>query len=160
MNKLRKTNKMVCLDMDGTIADLFGTPDWLDRLRNFDPSVYSEAKPLCDMELLGEVLASLIYNGWGVSIISWGSMVSPADFTKATRKAKKDWLKKYRLPLTSVHIVKYGTPKAACIRNELEKGGYAILVDDSPENYNRWKLGDTIDPRRCDLVEALAALLD
>lgn len=33
--------KMICFDMDGTIADLYAVPNWLDKLRAED------ASPLC-----------------------------------------------------------------------------------------------------------------
>ena len=31
--------KMICFDMDGTIADLYGVSGWLDDLRAENPSV-------------------------------------------------------------------------------------------------------------------------
>ena len=33
--------KMICFDMDGTIADLYAVPNWLDKLRAEDASPYA-----------------------------------------------------------------------------------------------------------------------
>lgn len=35
--------KMICFDMDGTIADLYAVPNWLDKLRAEDASPYADA---------------------------------------------------------------------------------------------------------------------
>ena len=48
--------KMLCFDMDGTIADLYGVDGWLKDLMNKNPHPYTIAKPLCDMEELNTVL--------------------------------------------------------------------------------------------------------
>ena len=39
----------IYLDMDGTIADLYGVEDWLKKLRAEDSSPYEEAEPMCDL---------------------------------------------------------------------------------------------------------------
>ena len=38
--------KAIFWDMDGTIADLYNVPNWLDKLRAEDTSPYREAEPL------------------------------------------------------------------------------------------------------------------
>ena len=48
----------IFLDMDGTIADLYGAKDWLPRLRAYDAKVYAEARPLCNMNTLARKLNS------------------------------------------------------------------------------------------------------
>ena len=37
--------KTVYLDMDGTIADLYGINNWLERLRNEDHTIFEECEP-------------------------------------------------------------------------------------------------------------------
>lgn len=44
--KKSKKSIKVCLDMDGTIADLYGYPDWLECIQNEDPTPYRECLPL------------------------------------------------------------------------------------------------------------------
>ena len=48
--------KMLIFDMDGTVADLYGVPNWLPMLRAFDPTPYRLAKPMWDMEELARLL--------------------------------------------------------------------------------------------------------
>ena len=48
--------KEICFDMDGTLADLYGVPDWLAKLRSFDPTPYKVAKPLLNMAVLARLL--------------------------------------------------------------------------------------------------------
>ena len=148
--------KMICFDMDGTIADLYGVPNWLAKLRDEDPSPYMEAKPLWDMEKLREVLVALIYEGWEIRVISWLSKDATKEYNKAVRKAKRDWLEKYNFPADKVHLVAYGTTKANAVRASATA---AVLVDDNEKVRNGWHLGDTIDPMDGDLIEKLEGLL-
>ena len=48
--------KMICFDMDGTIADLYGVDNWLEKLRSEDVSPYRDAEPIYNMEVLATVL--------------------------------------------------------------------------------------------------------
>ena len=90
--------KMICFDMDGTIADFYSVPNWLDKLRAEDPSPYSDAAPMWDMEELRKILLLLIGEGWEVRIISWLSKDSSASYKDGVRKAKLEWLAKYDFP--------------------------------------------------------------
>lgn len=36
-------------DMDGTIADLYNVPNWLQKVRTYDVTPYAEAAPMWDM---------------------------------------------------------------------------------------------------------------
>lgn len=115
-----------CFDMDGTIADLYGVDNWLTKIESHDVSPYVEAKPMVDMQKLSECLQELINNGNKVSIISWTSRTGTPDYNKQVRKAKVEWLKKYNIPYTDCHIVKYGTPKSKFFKYDMN-----ILFDDS-----------------------------
>ena len=44
--------KKIWLDMDGTIANLYGDPNWLEKIRAYDASPYANALPLLNMSLL------------------------------------------------------------------------------------------------------------
>ena len=50
-----KNTKMICWDMDGTMASLYGVDNWLSKLRAEDASPYEDAAPMWDMELLNFV---------------------------------------------------------------------------------------------------------
>lgn len=148
--------KMICFDMDGTLADLYSVPNWLDKLRAEDPSPYREAEPMWDMAALTDVLWRLILCGWEIRVISWLSKDSSEDYKTKVRKAKREWLESYGFPYQSVHLVAYGTTKADCVRRVTNA---AILVDDDERVRNGWHLGKTIDPTNCDLIKVLEELV-
>lgn len=149
--------KMICFDMDGTIADLYSVPNWLDKLRAEDASPYIEAAPMWDMKALRKILLKLIDKGYEIRIISWLSKDSTEEYKTAVRKAKKEWLEKYNFPAEKCHFVAYGTTKADCIRRIADAP--AILIDDNAKVRNGWTLGTTIDPMNCDLIAELEKLV-
>lgn len=138
-------NKTLVFDMDGTIADLYGVKGWLEMLRSHDATPYKVAKPMYDMDELKIILETLKLQGWKVVVTTWLSKGSTADYDKAVRKAKIDWLKKYNFPYDEIHLVKYGTTKANCTR---KIGGYQVLVDDNKKVRDGWTLGKTIDANK------------
>lgn len=148
--------KMICFDMDGTIADLYSVPNWLDKLRAEDSSPYSDAAPMWDMEELRKILLLLTGEGWEVRVISWLSKDSSASYKDRVRKAKLEWLSKYGFPYRRCHLVAYGTTKADCVRRWASP---AILIDDNEKVRNGWHLGETIDPTKVNLIEELRKLL-
>lgn len=152
-----KYNKMICFDMDGTIADLYGVPGWLEDLEAERIRPFMEAKPMWDMDRLRDILTKLSEQGWEIRIISWLSKNSSEQYKTAVRIAKRLWLNRYKLPLDAIHLVQYGTTKADCVRKITNA---AILVDDNQTVRDGWHLGETIDPMDGDLLEKLEKLLD
>ena len=71
MKELNVNLKMVCFDMDGTIADLYGVEGWLSMLRNENPLPYEIAKPMWDMKALADVLMALKLAEIEIRVISW-----------------------------------------------------------------------------------------
>ena len=147
--------KMIVFDMDGTIADLYGVENWLADLESEKTRPYETAEPLYDMETLNNVLTALKENGFTIAVTSWTAKDGTKEYNNAVRKAKIEWLKKYRFPYDEIHIVKYGTTKANCTR---EKADYQILVDDNAKVRNGWTLGETINAKN-DILKPLADLL-
>lgn len=147
--------KMLVFDMDGTIANLYGVPNWLEYLTNEDTTPYEIAEPLYNMETLKFLLLALKTQGYRIAVTSWLSKGGSAEYNKAVRNAKKEWLKKYDFPFDEIHLVKFGTNKSNCTR---AKGGYQILVDDNKEVRAKWTLGDTINAKT-DILPALVKLL-
>lgn len=122
----------IYLDMDGTIADLYGVENWLADLINKNARPYKEAKRMVEEERL----IKLVENGHKLAIVSWLAKNSNKDYDKEVRKAKREWLKvNYpNIKFEEIHIVKYGTPKSKVVK---EKTG--ILVDDEKPNRMEWK---------------------
>lgn len=155
-----KTLKMICFDMDGTIADLYGVPGWLEMLRAYDSTPYEIAPPMWDMAELAELLTQAQTSGIEIRIITWLSKESTAEYDKAVREAKREWLMNQGFPFDHFHGVAYGATKADSIRRYLAEDETAILIDDNSKVRNGWHMGDTIDPTACDLLEVLRKLLE
>ena len=151
--------KMICFDMDGTIADLYGVENWLEKLRAYDASPYLTAKPLCDMEELAFLLEVAQYRGIEIRIITWLSKDTTKDYDDMVRIAKRAWLKAYNIPIDHFHGIAYGATKADSIRKALGEDETAILFDDNAQVRKGWHMGDTYDPTTCDICEVLKNIL-
>ncbi len=138
--------KQIIFDMDGTIVNLYSVPNWFERLRKFDVSVYEEAEPIYkDMNSLIELIWILKDMGYKVSVVTWGSKESTNSFDKQTEKAKIEWLKRYNIPYDEFFFTRYGVPKENFVNCET-----AVLVDDNKEvceNFLKNK-NDSIDSIR------------
>jgi hypothetical protein len=125
--------RAINLDMDGTIADLYGVQDWLSYLIAKDTTPYRVAKPLVNLNVLARRLNTLQKKGYEINIISWLSKTSDKEFDVAVTRTKIAWLRKH-LPSVkwdNINIVPYGTPKSTC--------GSDILFDDEENNRKEWK---------------------
>lgn len=150
--------KMICFDMDGTIADLYAVENWLPKLRAEDASPYAEAAPMWDMEELRQVLETLQGKGVEIRIITWLSMNSSEEYKKAVRAAKLEWLEKVGFPFDNFHGVQYGTTKADCVRRYLGENEQAILIDDNAKVRKGWHLGDVVNPTQENIIKVLDIL--
>ena len=148
---------MICFDMDGTIADLYGVENWLPMLREFDPTPYEVAEPMWQMAELAEVLNLLRAVGVEIRIITWLSKESNPAYDEAVRQAKRDWLSFWGFPYDHFHGVAYGTTKANCIRKYLAEGETAILFDDNAKVRNGWRVGKTYEPSQ--IIEILKEIV-
>ena len=153
--------RMICFDMDGTIADLYGVEGWEPMLRAEDTTPYEVAEPMWDMAELAEVLEALMAMGIVIHIISWLGKGSSEAYKREVRKAKKCWLNEQCFPYDVFHGVQYGATKADSVREVLREygEGEAILIDDSAKVRKGWTLGEAIDPNEVDIIEFLRGLL-
>lgn len=159
MKELNVNLKMVCFDMDGTIADLYGVEGWLPALENGIVFPYEIAKPMWDMIELAEVLNELRAREVEIRIISWLAKNSTDTYKEEVRQAKIGWLERMGFPYDKAHFVQYGSTKADSVRRYLADDECAILVDDNRKVCNGWHLGEIINPTECDLIETLKSLL-
>ena len=151
--------KMICFDMDGTVADLYTVEGWLEKLRAFDPSPYKDANPMWDMNKLAGILRQLQARGIEIRIITWLSKESTPAYNDAVRQAKREWLAKYDFPFDHFHGVSYGATKADSIRKYLKGNEKALLLDDNAKVRQGWHMGEAIDPTTCNILEILQNLL-
>lgn len=128
--------KAIYFDMDGTIADLYGVDNWLDKLIASDETPYAQAKPLVRLATLARLLNILHTMGYVIGIVSWLAKNSNADYDERVTNAKRNWLKKHMASVCfdEIHIVEYGTPK-----QDIVNYPNGILFDDEEKNRKNWK---------------------
>jgi hypothetical protein len=151
--------KMICFDMDGTIANLYGVNGWLEMIENENPKPYEIAEPMWDMVELATTLKMLQIKGYEIRVITWLAKDSTEEYKTLTRQAKLEWLEKYGFPYNKFHGIAYGTTKANCIRQYLDINEQAILIDDNDKIRQGWNWGETINPQTENIIEILKALL-
>ena len=159
MMNFNTTPKMICFDMDGTIADLYAVENWLPMLRAYDPTPYAVAEPMWDMVELASLLRQCQGFGIEIRIITWLSKDSTAEYDRAVRDAKREWLEAQGFPFDHFHGVQYGATKADSIRRYLAEDETAILFDDNAKVRQGWHMGEAIDPVECDILEVLRGLV-
>ena len=135
VNTMKQLNVTINFDMDGTIADLYGVPNWLEMLIAHDETPYAIAEPLLRLNILARMLNRLQREGYNIAIISWLSKGGNADYNERVTNAKLEWLANH---LPSVHwdninIVEYGTPKENFCETPFD-----ILFDDEEQNRENW----------------------
>ncbi len=125
----------IWFDMDGTIADLYGVPNWLEKLMAEDATPYAEAAPLLRLAALARILNRLQREGYKLGIVSWLSKGATPQYQRAVAKAKIEWLQIHLRSVRFDHIdiIEYGTPKHI--------GRKGILFDDEEKNRKEWGEG-------------------
>lgn len=128
----------IYLDMDGTLADLYGVNDWLQFLHKNKPTPYAIAKPLDDFEITRKLLKAYKREGYRIGIITWGSKGASKDFDENVKYVKKNWLahkKLWEFVQEDFHFLHYGTPKKSVANGD----GKQILIDDDEKNCVDWR---------------------
>lgn len=145
--------RTIYFDMDGTIANLYAHPQWLELLRAYDPEPYGTAAVMLNMSLLARYLNKIQAEGYRLGIVSWLSKQSTPEYDAAVTEAKTSWLSLHLRSVSwnVIHIVPYGTPKESFMETDED-----ILFDDEERNRNNWE-GEAHTPD--EIFEVLKALL-
>lgn len=127
-------NRTIYFDMDGTIVDLYGYPNWLKLLREHNPTPYEKAVALCNLNRLARRLNNLQKKGYKLGVITWLAKNSTESYDKLVIEKKIGWLKKHlrSVNFDKVRVLDYGTPKHFfATEND-------ILFDDNEEVRAEW----------------------
>lgn len=127
--------KAIYFDMDGTLANLYGVNNWLDKLRAYDTTPYTEAEVMLNMQALAHRLNKLKSLGYTIGIISWLSKDSNPVYSAAVTMEKRAWLDKHlhSVEWDEIHIAAYGKKKHKLAQI---KGGF--LFDDNVTVRKEW----------------------
>lgn len=134
MKSAKNNSYFIWFDMDGTLADFYSVPNWLQALQNESVAPYRDAAPLFDKKLV-KTLSKLQKRGIKIGVISYLSKDGSAAYMAAIQKAKKRWLKKNiaAFKFDAIHIVTHGIPKES-----FKKTPKDILFDDEEKNRKAW----------------------
>lgn len=119
-----KVKQVVLLDLDGTIADLYGEENWLDRLHKEDSEIFKNCKPLITQETLESYYPRDKYE---IRVCTMTPKNASASYHKNVIDQKNQWLNEYFPHLTKRIFLPYGNDK------NIGKSENYILVDDSKE---------------------------
>lgn len=121
--------KIVYLDMDGTIADLYKTPNWLERLINEDETIFTECEPLITET---ELFNYFPIEKYEIRICSMTPKNATEEYCENVENQKNKWLDEYFPNITKRYYLPYGNNK------NYKNSKNCILVDDNEtirENY-------------------------
>lgn len=127
---------VVYLDMDGTIFDLYGQNNWLERLRTEDDTVFTGDRRMVTEEVLRTHFPADTYD---VRVLSMTPKDATDEYCERVIARKNEWLDRYFPSITKRIYRKYGHNK------NLKNSKYAILIDDSEPIRNSWN-GLAFDP--------------
>ena len=144
--------KAIYFDMDGTIANLYGVENWLEKILNEDTSLYTDATPLLRLSTLARLLNNLQRKGYIIGVISWLAKNGSENYNLAVTEAKINWLKTHLASVNfdEIFIVEYGTPK-----EKVATFPNGILFDDEIQNRENWN-GNAFSEK--EILEILKAL--
>jgi len=146
---------MFWFGLDGTLYNLYQLPNWLERIRNHDASVYEETH--CTIKRGLDALDFCIRFTCGmfdyayqseVGIITSGTKTSTYDFDQEAEQAKRDWFygcKEISLSnmvdKNNFFFIPYGTSKTKVIQDTrgYDPSTLHILFDSSKEARDEWK---------------------
>lgn len=128
--------KTVYLDMDGTIANLYGIENWLPRLRAEDKTIFLECEPMISEK---ELLNKFPTENFEMKILSMTPLNATENYCLNVINQKNEWLNKYFPSITKRIYKPYGHNK------NLKNSENAILIDDSEPIRNSWR-GIAINP--------------
>lgn len=147
--------KRVFFDMDGTIADLYNDPNWLEDFTKRRKGVFARLKPMVDPIQVNDLIRQAKAKGHKFGVVTWLPKDSTADYRLASSFEKIEWIKKFFPELAdNILTCEYGTKKRQVARANRN----AIIFDDDVKVREDWKIskGKAYEPDQ--ILEVLEGL--
>ena len=122
--------QIVYLDMDGTIANLYGMENWLEKLRNEVEGLFLECEPFLTENELKNYFPTEEFE---LRICSMTPLNATEEYCQVVINEKNQWLDKYFPSITHRVYMVYGHNK------NLKNSVNHILVDDNETIRNSYK---------------------
>ena len=130
---------VVYLDMDGTIANLYGIENWLARLRNEDSTIFTECETLISEKALFDLYPVEKYE---IRILSMTPKKATKRYSMSVIAQKNEWLDIHFPHIKKRIYLPYGHNK------NLKNSANKILIDDSEIIRNNFR-GIALAPAWC-----------
>ena len=124
--------KEIYFDLDGTIYDLYGMENWLERIENEKPNTFTDGKFIVNYDEFMQCVKELKEQGYNFNVISWLPYDVTYDYRKKCEQEKRSWIKKFLPFVKNVEIQFYGILK----HTHVESG---ILIDDNEKICRHWR---------------------
>lgn len=128
--------KKIFFDMDGTIADLYGTDNWLELLLAETKGLFRNLKLMHNKSKLDKAINTLLEQGYQIEVITWTPKDVSEDYIRVVEQEKKEWIEEHFPMIREVHCVGYGVPKQSA---GYKRAGLQILVDDNLDVLKQWE---------------------
>lgn len=125
----------IYFDLDGTLYDLYGLPNWLDKLRSETPGAFLESFPLFGEDFY-KIVSKLLAKGVKFGVITWLPMGASEEYEEICAAEKKEWCKNYLPFIETFAAQTYGVPKQKAIT---KRAATEILIDDNLEICRTWQ---------------------
>ena len=129
-------SKKIYMDLDGTVYNLYGVKNWLEKLRNETSGVFLEGDFLVDYRNFMSRIEELIRQGYIFGVITWLPMQASPEYEEICRKEKIEWINDYLPFVSEINICSYGIPKQNCIQKRAKE---MFLIDDNVEVCKMWE---------------------
>lgn len=143
-------------DMDGTIADLYGSDEWLHKIQMRE-QVFTDLEQMSWFEEAKELIKSLKFVGWNIEVITWLPMNASQEYKDLSIEGKMAWIDTNAKGIfDKINLVDYGTPKQIFA----DYGNISYLFDDNEEVRQEWEastVGEAFDAK--DMIRVLRMLV-
>lgn len=129
-------SKKIYFDMDGTLYNLYGIPDWLTKIETEKSGVFLEGKTLFNPAEFYKAISKLYALGFDFGIITWLPMGASLEYEEVCRAEKLEWLENHLPFISEINIVSYGIPKQKVIQ---KRATDLYLIDDNKEVCEEWE---------------------
>lgn len=132
----------IAMDLDGTLFNLYGKPNWLDDLENEKEGVFNEYgvnfgfMPFIQRQTIQEKILNMMDIGITFSIISWLPMGASPEYSEICRREKLEWVYRHLPMIKDIQLIPYGIEKQKAIT---KRAGRMILIDDNAEVCKMWE---------------------
>ena len=87
--------KEIYFDLDGTLYDLYGMENWLERIEKEKPNTFTDGNFIVNYDEFIQCVTKLKEQGYNFNVISWLPYDVTYNYRKKCEQEKRSWIKKF-----------------------------------------------------------------